>query len=125
MKKFLVFFSSIISLVTFSAFTPKPDVNSKSINCSIGILQQGQPQTVYAWRMAGGIWQQGRVTYQNTEEGLVPISFDFSGYTNGQRGQFMPDERFMPLNPNSELAKENNWTHSIRSMAGTLYLTIY
>ena len=125
MKNLGLLFCSILGLIALSAFTSKSDVNTKLIESTIAVQQQGQQQTVYAWRMAGGQWQQGSVTYQNTQQGLKPISYDFSGYTNGGRGQFMPDARFMPLNPNNELAKKNNWTHSISSMAGTLYLSIY
>ncbi len=123
MKKILLLSTLTIVVVTLSSFknitsdfTPKTNSLNESYQ---------QQQTVYAWRMAGGNWQQGTVTYQNTQQGLKPISYDFSSYTNGGRGQFMPDARFMPLNPNNELAKKNNWTHSISSMAGTLYLSIY
>ena len=125
MKNFCLLFCSILGLVAFSSFTSPSDVNTKSIESSVAIQQQGQRQTVYAWRMAGGNWQQGTVTYENTQQGIRPINYNFSSYTNGGRGQFMPNARFMPLNPNNELAKKNNWTHSISSMAGTLYLSIY
>lgn len=123
MKNLGLLFCLIFGLVAFSAFTSSSDVNTKSFESSATIQQQ--IQTVDAWRMAGGNWQQGTVTYESTQQGYRPISYDFSNYTNGGRNQFMPDARFMPLNPNNELAKKNNWTHTISSMAGTLYLSIY
>jgi hypothetical protein len=125
MKKLALLFCSTLGFIALSAFTPKADVNTKLFKSPIAFQQQGQQQTVYAWRMAGGQWQQGSVSYLVTQYGIKPISYDFSGYTNGRSGRFMPDDRFMPLNPNNELAKKNNWTHSINSMAGTLYLSIY
>ena len=126
MKKLNLLLCSILSVVALSACTTKADVNTKLFESSVSIQQQqGQVQTVYAWRMAGGQWQQGTVTYETTQQGFRPISYDFSNYQNGERNQFMPDSRFMPLNPNNELAKKYNWTHTISSMAGTLYLSLY
>jgi hypothetical protein len=87
--------------------------------------QRGNVQTVYAFRMAGGAWQQGTVTYEVSQYGVVPVSYNFSNYRNAGSGQFFPSQRFVPLNPNNEMAKANHWTHMINSQIGTLYLTIY
>ena len=84
-----------------------------------------QQQTLRAYRMAGGQWQQGTVSYQRTQYGYKPISYDFSNYQGGTRNRFFPDARFIPLNPNNKLAIQNNWTHIIGSNAGTLYMTLY
>ncbi len=125
MKKFGLLFCTFLGFVAIATFASKSDVKTNSKESALANPQQGQVQTTYAWRMAGGQWQQGTVTYERTQQGYRPISYDFSNYTNGGRNQFMPDARFMPLNPNNELAKKNNWTHSISSLAGTLYLRLY
>jgi hypothetical protein len=106
MKKLAILFCLITGVFAFSAFTCNSDVNGKSIESSASIQQLGQYQTVDAYRMAGGNWQNGTITYQSTAQGFRPISYDFSAYRGGGGGQFMPDERFAPLNPNNELAKK-------------------
>jgi len=124
MKKFALLFCAFLGLVALSAFTSKSNGNTKSMERSDAIQQQGQGQSVYAWRLAGGRWQQGTVTFRRTQQGFRPISYNFDNYSNGGRAEFYSDARFVPLNPNNELAKRNNWTHSISSQIGTLYLTI-
>jgi hypothetical protein len=122
MKNLNLTLFSLMALFILTAFNYENLLKNENYTST---FKQSQVQTVYAWRMAGGQWQQGTVTYERNQFGYRPMSYDFSNYTNGGRNNFAPDVMFTPLNPNNDLAKKNNWTHTIRSMAGTLYLSLY
>ena len=120
MKQIILTIALLSGLAVLSAFTSQPAFESNSPE-KHSLQQQ---QTVSAYRMAGGNWQRGTVSYKRTQQGYKPVSYDFSGYRGGSRGGFFPDARFTPLNPNNKLAIQNNWTHMVGSNAGTLYMTL-
>ncbi len=85
-----------------------------------------QVRSVPAFIMWGGNWRSGQVSFIQTEYGYKPVSYQFEDYGNNQlRGQFYPDQQFMSLNPNHQLAKQNNWTHTITVQGSTAYLRLY
>ncbi len=123
MKKILLFSTLSIAVVSLSSFMFHYS-NFNSIKTLKKINQQ--QQTVDAYIMIGGNWIRGQITYVRTQQGYQPIRFWF-----GQelRGEFWPDQSFIPLNPNNQLARQNNWTHTISvqsfNQGGTAYLTLY
>lgn len=119
MKKSLIFTIVVSSMFLF-AFTSLPE----SFNPTTEISCQKQKRTVYAYRMAGGNWQRGKVSYSKTQYGYKPISYDFGNYRGGGRGNFLAYAKFTRLNPNNRLALKNNWTHSVNSKVGTLYMNL-
>jgi hypothetical protein len=124
MKKTLLFSTLTFVVVTLSSFKHSSSVIFPKTNSLNEIYQQ--QQTVDAYIMWGSNWRRGQITYSSTQQGYKPISYQFEDYGNSQlRGQFFPDQRFSPLNPNNQLAKQNNWTHTISVQGVTAYLTIY
>lgn len=126
MKKIFLFTTLISGFAVLSAFKTAPILKNHSNDYSSTLQQQQQQQTVDAYVMWGGNWRRGQITYSSTQQGYKPISYQFEDYGNSQlRGQFFPDQIFSPLNPNNQLAKQNNWTHTISVGGATAYLTLY
>jgi len=123
MKKIFLLPTLAFAVSTLSSFNN--DSSNLSLNNISNVMHQ-QQQTVDAFIMIGGNWMRGQITYMRTQRGFQPIRF----YFNEQlKGEFWPDQTFIPLNPNNQLAKQNNWTHTISvqaiSQGGTAYLTLY
>lgn len=124
MKRVFLFSILTVSILALSSFKYYTSSSFRIIN-SVNKIKQ-QQQTVDAFIMIGGNWVSGQITYMRTQQGYQPIRFSFGEQI---RGEFWPDQRFIPLNPNNQLAKQNNWTHTINvqsfNQGGTAYLTLY
>jgi hypothetical protein len=120
MKKVFLISTMIIAFVVLTAFKATPILKINLKECTSALQQQETTFDVYV--MQGGNWIKGQITYVRTQQGYTPIRYHFSDQL---RGEFWPDQRFMPLNPNNELAKQNNWTHTISVGGATAYLTLY
>ena len=81
---------------------------------------------VNAFLMIQGRFIMGTIGVQNTQNGLRPVNYSFPGMAQRQTsGQFYPDTRFTPLNPNNQYAIKNNFTHTISiPNLGTAYVTM-
>ena len=123
MKKFSLFLTLTFIIITLSSFRHSASDFSPKSNSLNEIHKQQQTVNAYVWW--GGNWRTGYITYVRTQQGYKPISYQFEDYGNDQlRGQFFPGERFTPLNPNNNLAKQNNWTHTISVQGVAAYLTL-
>ena len=81
---------------------------------------------INAFLMMQGQFIQGTISVQSTQNGAKPINYNFPGMAQRQTsGQFYPDTRFIPLNPNNQYAIRNNFTHTINiPNLGTAYVSL-
>ncbi len=124
MKKLLVILVLTVFITTLTSFSSNIS-NKLTTTNSISESTQ-QQQVVPAYALCGGNWYSGQIAYIITDQGYKPLYYWFNDFCGRQlQGQFY-NERFVPLNPNNQLAKQNNWTHTI-SLNGqaTAYLTLY
>jgi hypothetical protein len=121
MKKISVFTTITFLVITLSSF--KNSSSDFSVRSSSLKEIYKQEQTVDAFIMWGGNWRKGRITYMSTQQGYKPISYQFQDVDYRLKGKFF-SEKFTPLNPNNELAKANNWTHTIGIQGTTAYLIL-
>lgn len=146
MKKFLVVSTVIFVAVTLSSFTQSSPYFSTKSDLINKINQQ--EQTVKAFIKFGDNWRSGQITYRINNNGLQPISYQFEELGNlpQLKGQFSPDQKFIPLNSNNignnkvpnmdnrmnsnnignntVTNMDNRWTHSISVQGATAYLTL-
>ena len=116
MKKIL--FILLASILTMS-FTTK----STPIKTEIS-----QENSIKAFIYSKGQWHTGYITYQQTSDSYVLISYSFNtlekcygcGHLNGS---FADSQKFNPLNPNNEYAKNYNYTHYIDIQGFRAYIT--
>ena len=85
--------------------------------------QQGERISKRAFLNFHGSWVEGQIQLIKSNQGYTPTSYSFSNVQNCS-SQFMPGEQFTPLNPNSDLAKAQNFTHFISVSCGTAYLML-
>jgi hypothetical protein len=98
------------------------DGNTEKIT-SIENLEVKQ-NVVHAYLLRGGNFVNGTISVQQTRNGIIPINYSFSGYDRGS-GQFFPDTKFVPLNPNNQYAVKHNFTHYISiPNLGTAYVIL-
>lgn len=127
MKKVFLFTALISGFAILSAF--KTSLISECYTSNITSSLQRE-QTVVAYMWWDNNWRSGNITYIRTQQGYTPVSYNFGdtqhrgGSISPLRGYFSGD-RFVPLNPNNELAKKNNWTHIITVEGIDAYLTLY
>jgi hypothetical protein len=120
MKKVFLISTMIIAFVVLTAFKATTILKINISECASALQQEETTFDVYI--MQGGSWIKGQITYVRTQQGFTPIRYHFSDQL---RGAFWPDQRFMPLNPNNELAKKHNFTHTINTGGATAYLILY
>jgi hypothetical protein len=96
-------------------------------NCVVEKNYQ-QTRSFDAFLWWGNRWVRGYIDCQVSQYGYVPIKYYFDagvGSNFNSRGNFYQGDKFIPLNPNHELAKKNNWTHYIKVQGSNAYLTLY
>ena len=96
---------------------------------ALSFYQTSFTQSSYAldaYIMMQGNWMHGTISVNRTQNGDRPYRYDFPGMQGVQTsGQFYPDTRFTPLNPNNQYAIRNNFTHTISCPTiGTAYVTM-
>lgn len=88
-----------------------------------------QQQPVKSYINHQGQWYEGYITFVTDQFGKTVVStytFPTLFTANGTafKGYFTGYENFTPLNPNSELAKQYNFTHYISFQGVNAYVTL-
>lgn len=97
----------IIFLLAFSILS----TFAYPLKCS---TTEQQLMTLEAQIFHQGHWHEGYITYTKTQNGyeLEQYKFDIVSTLNGQcNGYFHESEKFTPLNPNNDFAKDYNFIH--------------
>jgi hypothetical protein len=111
MKKIFYFLTSLSLIVVNSSFLHINKYNKAFLTKKNFVVQN---QIAYAYVYFNGSWIKGEISYFVTREKIIPISYKFEKVGNNRFvDKFYGDKKFIPLDPNSQIARQNNWTHSI------------
>jgi len=110
MKKVIFMLGLLFGLNTFASI---------HLNSSTRINNQ-QRRVAYGAVFRQGYRIQAQVQFTITEDGK---QIDVI-YIDGQRVNVFPDTRFIPLNPNNDFAKKYNYTHTVSTNQGTIYVIL-
>lgn len=105
MKKILLsLFLGFSFVLILSAF-------SKTIS-----VDQQEAKSTKAYLNSGNVWCEGYIYYFQTSNGYKLTRYSFNANGSNIQGYFNGGEKFVSLNPNSELAKAYNFTSYVDFM---------
>jgi len=90
-----------------------------------GLKKDSQNKSIAAYIYFQRTWYTGYIYYSTAPDGYKLESYSFDQmYIGGQAfsGYFYGQEKFIPLNPNNELAKQNNFTHYVITREIPIYI---
>ena len=121
MKKLL---STFCFLIIFSTVS----VNASTVNTIDNPIKLTQQSNYEAYVYYQGNWYTGMIYTRQSENGFQLSSYSFRNLYifNGQQfsGNFNQEQRLVRLNPNSELAKNNNFTHYVNIQGVNVYIIL-
>lgn len=119
MKKTFLHFLLIFLLFGLSNNSEASVITKSHIKC----LQQNSYKSYIFYN---GNWHTGEIRMRQTENGHILSSYSFDDiYLMGNQtlsGYFYPDQQLIKLNPNSDLAKNNNFTHYVEIQGLRAYI---
>lgn len=119
MKKFILKLSFIILLLIIPVNLSANENTKTPLECL-------QSKVYKAYIYHSGNWHTGKIFINQNENGYRLESYSFSDVFigNGQRleGSFIGGEELIRLNPNNELAINNNFTHYVEIMGLNAYI---
>jgi len=118
------YFLPVLLVLLF--FSSSPNVNAKTSVMSS--CESIQTTSYKAYVNSNGNWHTGTIWIQQTQNGHQLLSYNFDSVHSGMghklAGDFDQRHRLTKLNPNNELAKQNNVTHYVTIQGLKAYLIL-
>ncbi len=118
------YFLPLLLVLLFFSSSPNLNANTPTNSSCESIQTTSYNSYIYF----SGNWHTGKIWIQQTQNGYKLLSYNFDSVhnVNGHKlsGDFDQRHSLTKLNPNNELAKQNNFTHYVTIQGLKAYLIL-